>query len=124
MNGVLYISAVQKQLLHNIGVGDRNFDIRQFFLCKETKVFGFAADPHLRLLRKIIAVYHDHHPPDAAIPEGRNPSRIVIHRQFFKLILVDPDPQFLIGSTLFNIRLSSPGFVAIMKSMRSRPFAD
>ena len=96
IHGVLDFLFLQKQLLHNIFMGNGDFYMGQFFLREKAKIFGFTADTHLGFFREIIAVYYDHHPPDTAVPIGRNPAGIVVNRQLFKLILGNPDTQFLI----------------------------
>ena len=67
-------------------MGNRDVNIGNLFFAEKTQILGLAADPHLRFFRKIIAIDHDDHAPNAAIPESSNAARIVVDCQFFKSI--------------------------------------
>ena len=92
-----FLLPLQKQLLDDILMGNRNLDIRDFLLGEKAKILGLPADPHLRLLREIVAVDNNDHSPDTAIPEGRNSAGIIVYRKFFKFFFWNPQAQLFIG---------------------------
>ena len=78
-------------------MGYGNFDVRDFLPGEKAQLFGFAADAHLRLLGKVEAVDHDDHAPDAAVPEGGDAARVVVHSQLVKPLFGNPQAQLFVG---------------------------
>ena len=77
-------------------MGDRYFNIPDFLPAEKAKILGFSADVHFRLLLQFQRVYHDHHAPDAAVPEGGDPAGVVVHRQLPEPFRGDAQSQFFI----------------------------
>ena len=78
-------------------MGHGDLDFPDFLPGEKPQFFRFRADPHFRLLRQLQTVDHDHHPPDASVPEGGDPPRIVVNRQLPEPFPGNPQPQLLIS---------------------------